>query len=1164
MTNPVPRRSTATATIVSTGLLGSSELRARHGGATAGSVYRDHRQQLGEVVHRHGGRVVASAGQGVLAAFDAASPAVGAAIAMQVQVATAEVAVRIGIAAGDVTWEDDECTGPAVVTATQLRAAADGGQIVTSPAVRLLVGDRVGVRFEPLATDPSAGSAGADEAYAVRWEPAAAPDLGPPAPPPLPVALGPRPSHAFVGRSAPLAALDRAWQLARAGSGRVVLVGGEAGSGKTRLAAEFARRAHGAGAAVLVGNCDDDLALPYQPWVQAVDELVTALPLSAVTGELAPRMAPLGPLLVNGDRLVRERAPAAADPETARYRLYDAFGCALGAAAVRWPTVVVLDDLHWAGAQTLALLRHLARSGLPPGVLVVGTFRDTGDEVTEPLAGCLADLRRLDTVTRLRLGGLETAAIEAFLVEALGHPLDAAFRSLAGELGARSRGNPFYVIELWRHLAGTGAVVRTGERWAVVDPAAASAVPDSVREAVGARIARLSPTARRTIEVAAVAGQRVDPEVMAAAVGVGPDELEAPLRELVAAGLLADLPAGGLVYRFEHSLVRDTVEAGMTPADRRRDHLAVGRALEEVHAADRRPVLAELARHFAAGATSASADKAVYYGRRAAAQAVRSAAHDEAASHLDAVLALGPPDRERAATLVELATVLLRMGRYAPSRRCSREAFALAADIGALDEVAEAAVLFEQATHFPGLPGRAAVDLLRRAIDLTGAGTSPRQVRMQASLGRALAIEGRADEATRAIQVAVATARGIGDDEALLVGLQAVITSADDPAHVLSAADELEALARRRDDHWSMAYGSTNQCRALIALGDLDGAARALDRLRTTTATGRYAMFQVLSVHLQAILALAGGDLDGAEALAEHALALDPAEESSSSPGVHGVQMFTIRRAQGRLSEIAPVARLLAATSERPPVWRPGLAAVFVELGMLDEAAELFAELASGSFAGVPRDALWPASLTFLAETCLALGDEARAGFLSAELHRFRDRMLMAAFTMCFGPAARLLGGLAELQGRPDLADVHFAAALASAERSGSPLWTAEVLFDHATALSARGDDERAAALRQRADALAARIGLARRPPTPRRRSAHDPPPDALPGGLSPREAEVLRHVAAGLTNREVGERLFLSANTVANHVRAILRKTGCANRTEAAAYAHRTGLVRS
>jgi DNA-binding CsgD family transcriptional regulator len=166
----------------------------------------------------------------------------------------------------------------------------------------------------------------------------------------------------------------------------------------------------------------------------------------------------------------------------------------------------------------------------------------------------------------------------------------------------------------------------------------------------------------------------------------------------------------------------------------------------------------------------------------------------------------------------------------------------------------------------------------------------------------------------------------------------------------------------------------------------------------------------------------------------------------------------------------------------------------------------------------------------------------------------------MVAFTICFGPADRLLGGLADLSGRTAVADRHFQAALELAERSGSPLWTAEVLFDWAEALAARGDRGRAAQLGERADDLAARIGMVRRHHMIRRATMNYEPP--LPAGLSGREAEVLRCVAEGLSNREIGTRLFISQNTVANHIRTILRKTGCANRTEATTYAHRTGVV--
>jgi DNA-binding CsgD family transcriptional regulator len=280
--------------------------------------------------------------------------------------------------------------------------------------------------------------------------------------------------------------------------------------------------------------------------------------------------------------------------------------------------------------------------------------------------------------------------------------------------------------------------------------------------------------------------------------------------------------------------------------------------------------------------------------------------------------------------------------------------------------------------------------------------------------------------------------------------------------------------------------------------------------------------------------------------------------------------MFAIRRAQGRLAEVAPVLRLLSGTvpdgraAEQPSVWRPGLAALRAELGLLDEAAAVLHELAGDGFAAVPRDAMWPACLAYLAETCIAVGDPDAAARLVTELAAFSGTNLTAAFTISFGPADRLLAALSDLCGRPSAADRAFAAALALAERSRSPLWTAEVLFDHAAMLSRRGAGDTAAALRRRAEQLAATIGMGwrRRPVHPGRgRAALPATPHVLPAGLSAREAEVLRWVAAGLSNQQVSERLHISQNTVANHVRAILRKTGCANRTQAAAYAHRAGI---
>jgi DNA-binding CsgD family transcriptional regulator len=268
--------------------------------------------------------------------------------------------------------------------------------------------------------------------------------------------------------------------------------------------------------------------------------------------------------------------------------------------------------------------------------------------------------------------------------------------------------------------------------------------------------------------------------------------------------------------------------------------------------------------------------------------------------------------------------------------------------------------------------------------------------------------------------------------------------------------------------------------------------------------------------------------------------------------------MFVIRREQGRLHEVASILRTAVQLDTTGTVWRPGLAALFVELGMLDEAGTEFAALAPGGFVTVPRDSMWPCCLALLAEVCVALADGQHAEFLYHELEPFRGHTLMAAHTINFGPAERLMGSLAALLGRRDDAEGHFRSALELAEQSDSPLWRAQTQYEWAAAFGDRAD------LMAMAHTTAVQFGLHR---LADRTLLHIPdiPASAqdFPDGLSGREAEVLALVATGRSNRAIGDLLFISPNTVANHVRSILQKTGCANRADAAAYATRRGLAR-
>jgi DNA-binding CsgD family transcriptional regulator/tetratricopeptide (TPR) repeat protein len=1118
-----------------------------------------------------------------MATFDAASDAVTAAVAVQRMVSgtrragadAADLQVRIGVAAGDVSWEDGDCFGLPVVVAARLEDEAEGGQILVSHVVRWLAGDRAGASFVHLGHRELRGIDEALEVFEVAWEPVAEPPAEEETSVDLPSALAMPSTIQFVGRSQEWAELAEAWADVRAGGSRVALIGGEAGAGKTRLAVEFALDAHEQGAAVLFGACDSELSLPYQPWVQALDHLLRAVPDELLVERLRPDLSVLLLLLPRLDRSAPELVrPSVLDPDADQFRLFGAVDAVLAEAATRRPVVLLLDDLHWAETQTLALLRHLARYGTARGILVIGTYRDTSAEITEPLASCLADLRRLDDAHRIRLEGLDEDNVERFLVEATGHPLDDDLRRLAVAIAERSAGNAFYVGELWRHLVSTGAVTRAGSHWVVRADIADMGVPRSVKEVVGARLDRLGPPARALIELAAVAGPRVELQVLQLAADLPLEEIGPGLDELVEAGLLADAGEVLLTYQFPHALVRDTVEDAVSPMERAQLHLRVAEALELVHEADRRPVLAELARHFTAGASLGGSAKARYYLRRAGAQALRSSAFDLAISHLTTAMMLCPPgDPERVELMLDRATAEVRDGRLSDSLSTCAVAFADARRLDDAGLMARAAIGFEQAVHMPGLPGEPAVTIVTEALERLGDEDELLHTRLHASLARALSHAGRSDEALAAVEVALSLARSCGDQEALGAALEAALVATTDPNRLLILADELERLATTSADPWHTMYATSNRLRALISFGRIDEAETVLARHQEISARGRFAAFQFVGWAFEVALALARGRFAEAEAAAEQAHAFAALDKTPFDAGVYGLQMFAIRREQGRLGEVAPVLQLVAARDVDQPLWRPGLAALYGDLDMLDEARVEFEQLAADNFASVPRDSVWPACATFLAEVCLRLGDTDRAAVLYDDLVPFSGRNLMVGMTICFGPADRFLGGLAALLGRHDDAAAHYEAASDLADRSGSPVWTAHVLHDQAAHLASRGDGARAVELGTQAHQLAVVLdmqGLAAEP-IPGLASEGDDDGVAevidltavtLPDGLSAREVDVLRLVADGCSNREVGEALFISQNTVANHVRAILQKTGCANRAEAAVYAARHQLL--
>jgi DNA-binding CsgD family transcriptional regulator len=283
--------------------------------------------------------------------------------------------------------------------------------------------------------------------------------------------------------------------------------------------------------------------------------------------------------------------------------------------------------------------------------------------------------------------------------------------------------------------------------------------------------------------------------------------------------------------------------------------------------------------------------------------------------------------------------------------------------------------------------------------------------------------------------------------------------------------------------------------------------------------------------------------------------------------GTFGIQMFSIRREQGRLSELAPAVRVLAGGGARAGPWRPGLAAVLVELGMHDEARRELAAIAADGLRSL-RVSLWTAALVYMADAATALGDAATAALVYDQLKPLAGQNVMIGHLVaCYGSADRYLGMLAATIGDAALADAHFERALDLNRRMGVSTWIAHTAYQYARHLRGRvGTDPPGhgardpQALAAEAGALAARIGL--RALSAQVASLGVDAPAALPHGLSAREVQILRLVARGLSNKEIGATLAISEHTAANHIRSILRKTDCANRTEATTFAHRHGLV--
>ena len=958
------------------------------------------------------------------------------------------------------------------------------------------------------------------------------------------------PSFPFVGRAHELHSLEALVPTGSSQGRRMVLVGGEPGSGKSRLVRELATLATEGGARVVEGGCDAVFRTPYQPFTEALGALLRTLPddvVAAIVGGRAIELARILPDLGPPGAV----APVSGDPDTERHRTHIAVGDLLRAATETRPLVLVVEDCHWADVATLHLLRHLARPG-EGRLLVVATFRDTEADVPTELAETLADLRRSESVVRLRLSGLTTPEIDELLCR-LADTRRAAQPDLVAAIADLTAGNPFLITELWRALQDGGAIALDGDGLRLVRPLADVATPEGVREVVAQRIARVAAGTRDLLDLAATIGPLFDAEVVRVAGDLERSALLVAVDEAVSNGLIEEAGERGFSYRFTHELVRRAVYDRLSGLRRAELHLRVAEVLEHM-AQVPAPVLAH---HFAAAVPLTPADRAVHYHRLAADAAMARLAYDVAAEHLGTALDLGVREpRDRAALELWRGEALVRAGSSLHALDAYRTAAAVGRDAGDGELLARAAIGYENACWRPAFVDVGARELLEEALVALGPDTSQLRGHVQAGLARACDFVGDVSAASAARADAIACARSLDDRRGLAtVLMRSYWSRSSEPMEAISAQlSEAIQVGAELGDLEIQTEAMQWHVAALMGLGDLETARRELETALGLATRSTQPFLLHVGEHYRSAIALADGRLDEADAAAQRSHEWSRLLTGRDASGVYGVQMFNIRREQGRLGGLAPVLRVLA--RESTGAWQPGLAALLTDLRLEDEAREVLGGIRERGLDHL-RHGLWLAALVYLTDAVTHLGDARFAEALYAELEPFAGGNVMIGHGVALlGSADRYLGMLAATTGDLRDAERRFTSAEARDRAMDSATWTAHTLAERGLAL---GDD---AALRD-ARALARRHGLVR---VEERIGGVAPTPAAvaLPDDLSPREVTVLCLVAGGGSNRQIGDRLVISEHTVANHVRSILRKTGCANRTEAAAYAYRQGLVES
>jgi DNA-binding CsgD family transcriptional regulator/tetratricopeptide (TPR) repeat protein len=934
-----------------------------------------------------------------------------------------------------------------------------------------------------------------------------------------------------------------------AGKGRLVMLAGEPGIGKTRIAQELATLAEQRGARVLWGRCyEGEGAPPYWPWAQLLANYFQRKDPNQIIAELGPLATNVAEIVPEvRDKLPGLELPPPLEPEQARFRLFQSFASFLKNISQNKPLVLIVDDLHWADTTSLLFLEYLATELEQSHIMALGSYRDVDVSRRHPLSQTLGHLIREQLFKRVQLRGMSSEEVEQFIEIASETSVSS---EVVDAVHSRTEGNPLFVTEVVRLLEQEGFVEGQSIN---------SRIPEGIRDAIGRRLSGLSEDCNHALTTASVIGREFSLEQLEHLVETRSEDDLLQVLEEASDGYVIEEAQGSIgSYRFTHALIQQTLASELSTIRKVRIHARIAEVLEEIYGDSCEAHAEELAHHYGEAAVMIGPEKMAYYSLLAGQRALAAYAWEDAQVHFER--GLGGEEgldmnAQTAAMSSGLGYALAARGQHERAAINLKKAFTYYSESGDVTQ-AVATVSF----HHDMVLNSLMEDSLSQALELVPA-DSLESARLLCSYGLSIGTRGNGHaQGQESLKDSLAIAQQIGDialerrimaasaqvdgshmkwDRSLEKSLRALELSVqvdDDPI------DKLRAHMWANNSWYAMGYPES----ALAHNPDMSEIAESMhDVYWLELAISRRRILAYLSgdwkavhgfdddetnVESDSVLAMASfqtGDFDRGKTYMD-ALKNDGTNDLEKSRWSLVAACFCNISGESDLLADLEVAAKNALVPELPPIraleFQVALAQVAILRREPSNCAELYAALTP-----------YTKSVTQTGAIC----------------------------------TDRLLGLLARTMGNLDESQTHFEDAITFCRKAGYRPELCWSLFDYAEMVTERnkpGDVMKARELLDESDQIASGLGM--KPLSGKvaivktQLEARPASQLANPGGLTEREVEVLRLVAAGRSNREIGEDLFISVNTVARHVAHIFSKTDSANRAEAATYANQQGLL--